>query len=232
MTAQLPLVPAAKPTHPLFKDLSGRRFSRLVVDGYAGRIGASHAFRCLCDCGEVIVTRGYSLTGGVTRSCGCLLPDRNRETRTTHGRTGTIEYGIWAGMKNRCLNPRVRSFKDYGGRGIKVCDRWIYGENGQCGFECFLADMGPRPSKNHSLDRINNDGNYERGNVEWSTRSQQARNTRLALKVTYRGETMDIYGWSARCGVRAEEIRKRIKRGWSIERALTQPMHKSSEGQQ
>ncbi len=215
------------PTHPLFKNLTGQRFFRLTVVEYAGRIRTSHAYRCRCECGGEIVTRGYSLTGGVTKSCGCLLPDRNKEVRTTHGLSHSKEWRIWAGMKNRCYNETVRGYQNYGGRGIVVCDRWLTGDGVRGGFECFYSDIGPRPSPSHSIDRINNDGNYEPGNCRWATTAEQSINTRTIPRIEWRGWTLSAHEWAAATGIPASQIEKRIGRGWSADRALTQPLRRS-----
>jgi len=132
----------------------------------------------LCDCGKLDVIR----LGKVQSQRTCLDCQNYRLRKTggigtrTHGQTDTPEYRTWTGMKERCCNSRKRSFKDYGGRGIRVCDRWLNS------FESFLTDMGPKPSSAHSIDRINNDGNYEPGNCRWATASQQARNKRPRQK--------------------------------------------------
>lgn len=124
-----------------------------------------------CDCGTESAVHVAGL-GGPTQSCGCLLSDLVRERSTRHGMHKTPEYQAWAGMKGRCTNPKRKSWNDYGGRGITICDRWLHS------FEAFLADVGPRPSERHSIDRIDVDGNYEPKNVRWATWSEQLRNQR------------------------------------------------------
>ncbi|AMX93736.1 MULTISPECIES: hypothetical protein [Mesorhizobium] len=218
------LVIEQKPIHPLFKDITGRKFNRLTAASYAGRMGSDHAFVFACECGNEIITKGYLVSTEVTRSCGCLLVDKNREIRTTHGLSHTREWRIWAGMKNRCLNPRVKRFSDYGGRGIKVCDRWLHGDGERGGFECFITDLGMRLSSKHSIERKENDGNYEPGNVAWATRPEQAKNTRVVRRIEFRGETKTSHEWASAVGISSNEINKRLRRGWSVERALTQPM--------
>jgi hypothetical protein len=124
---------------------------------------------CKCECGTIKEVIAKNLKSGVSKSCGCLNIKRLKE-RATHGKRHTRVWRIWQAMKNRCYNPNVRQYKNYGGRGIKVCDRW------RNSFTAFLEDMGPKPSKKHSLDRINNIGDYEPGNCRWATVKQQNNN--------------------------------------------------------
>lgn len=127
----------------------------------------------------------------------------------------TPEYSAWASMKSRCENPAARNFKDYGGRGIRVCAKW------RNSFEAFLADMGPRPSKQHSIDRIDNDGNYEPGNCRWATAKRQQRNKRSNHYVRFQGKRMTVIDAAELAGANVVLVRSRLKRGWPIERALS-----------
>jgi hypothetical protein len=147
--------------------------------------------------------------------------DPSTKPKRRHGHTWTggttPEYAAWAGMRQRCLNPNDSQYHYYGGRGIKVCERWA-------SFEAFFADVGPRPSPKHSIDRINNNGDYEPGNVRWATVSQQQRNTRARKRVTFRGESLLIVEWAERLGLSQHLIYRRIWiAGWSVEDALTIP---------
>jgi hypothetical protein len=154
------------------RDLTGLRFGRLVVERRNGTAHRQPLWRCACDCGETVDILGGNLRRGTSRSCGCL----KRELQTRHGRYGTPEYHVWDAMLRRCTNPAHPGYVDYGGRGITVCERWR-------SFENFYADMGPRPSSKHSLDRVNNDAGYEKSNCRWATASQQGFNKRTAARV-------------------------------------------------
>jgi hypothetical protein len=164
-----------------FIDLTGQKFSRLTALRLAPKRGKKTAWHCICDCGKETVAIVDALRGGRHRSCGCL----HIESITKHGfsssdpRKVTPIYRTWLGMIQRCTNPQATHFHRYGGRGIKVCERWEK-------FENFLADMSPRPA-NKTLDRINNDGNYEPANCQWVTRKQQAQNRTYTPPKVVRG---------------------------------------------
>lgn len=158
---------------PRFNDLTGKRFGRLVVIARAPNRGVKVNWLCQCDCGNQSIAFASDLRSGRHQSCGCL----QKECMTKHGHakrtTGyTITYSSWASMKYRCCNPKNPKFQYYGGRGISICDRWIKS------FEAFLEDMGERPSKAYSIDRIDSDGNYEPSNCRWATRAEQSKNQR------------------------------------------------------
>ena len=160
--------------HPLVKCLTGQRFGKLVVTGWAGTNARRCATWCAsCDCGTEIVASGDMLRSGKTTSCGCVKRETWRQTMT-HGQAGpnrrTSLYNRWLLMRRRCSDPKDKRYARYGGRGIRVCDEW------QHSFEAFARDVGNPPVPGYSLDRINNDGNYEPGNVRWATASEQARN--------------------------------------------------------
>lgn len=132
-------------------------------------------------------------------------------------KTHPAEYRAWSGMRTRCRNPKFVDWMIYGGRGIKVCDRWN-------SFAMFFADIGAKPSPRHSVDRIDSDGNYEPGNCRWATAKEQANNWRTRnRKLTFNGETLPLPEWAARLGVTRESLRDRIDSGWSLQKALTTP---------
>lgn len=155
--------------------------------------------------------------GNIKKIKGCRLCRRNRIAR--HGLSEIPEYGVWEGMKQRCHNPKSRRYLDYGGRGIRVAPEWL----GRGGFARFFEYVGPRPAgegEGYSLDRINNDGNYEPGNVRWAPTEVQMRNTRRNRALTINGVTKLIVEWSNESGVVASTITQRLAAGWAPERAV------------
>lgn len=157
------------------KNISGERFGRLVVTALNGINKRREAvWLCQCDCGEQRLVRGVGLRSGHHRSCGCLHTEYSKsgDARRSHGKSNNAEYRAWTHMMTRCYNPNTADYPNYGGRGITVCYKW------KTSFLAFLADMGEKPSPKHSIDRINNDGNYEPANCKWSTAKEQANNRR------------------------------------------------------
>ena len=154
--------------------MPGARFGRLTVVEELPKLPHSRHRRFLmrCDCGNERSVWGTNLSNGDVRSCGCLARQAAAARSWRHGGTGTPEYHAWCSMRQRCFNPKNPGYHLYGGRGITVCERW------RASFTAFLADVGPRPSSIHSIDRIDNDGHYEPGNVRWTTADVQARNQR------------------------------------------------------
>lgn len=152
-------------------ELTGLRFGRLLVLAREGSAQRRAMWRCQCDCGNSALVPSGELTRGKTKSCGCWRREAPTITKRRHGYARTPLYNVWRGMLNRCENVNQPHYERYGGRGIRVCERWH-------DFVNFLADMGDRPSPQHSLERIDNNGHYEPGNVRWATASEQRRNAR------------------------------------------------------
>jgi hypothetical protein len=154
------------------KDLTGNRYGKLrVISLMPSEKGIPTRWMCKCDCGNDHPARAGNLQSGQTKSCGCARPQFDGSNKT-HGQSRSREYILWSTMKARCANPNREEYSRYGGRGIRVCDRW----RGPNGFENFMADMGPRPSPQHTVERNDNDGNYEPSNCTWSTRKEQHKN--------------------------------------------------------
>ena len=205
-----------------FKDLTGKRFGRLVVLEFAGYYREKWStWNCVCDCGNRVVVRGMYLNSGATKSCGCLANELTSKRHKTHGKSGTPFYLLYRNVWSRCYNPRNKVYADYGGRGIQMCERWL----GPKGFENFLADMGQRPTPQHTIERNDNDGPYSPENCRWATRKEQARNKRNNRTLTFNGETLTTSGWSDKTGLPAKTIYYRaFVRKWSVSDALTRPL--------
>lgn len=215
-------------------DLAGQVFGRLTVLRLFDKQDGRPRWLCRCQCNTEMVAKSSDLRRSRTRSCGCLIGDSNRANKTTHGHAKkgdrSSEYRSWQGMSDRCYVADHISYPHYGGRGVTVCDRWLFGADGKGGFECFLMDMGPKPTPEHSIDRFpNNDGNYEPGNCRWATDSEQARNRTDTVYVDVDGKAVPLVEVCATRGLPYETILARITRyGWSKGRAISQPVRPHS----
>lgn len=198
-------------------ELSGGKFGRLLVLSLSiiGKNGKTK-WLCKCECGEEIVVEGSKLKNGHTQSCGCLWKERFRNIPHGHDASRlrakfNREYRIYRGMKTRCSNPNIECYKDYGGRGITVCDRWLES------FENFFEDMGPCPTPQHSIDRWPNNetGLYEPGNCRWGTDEQQRRNKRNNIWIEYNGESKIKEDWLTVFGIKNVHLKHRLDRGES-----------------
>lgn len=206
------------PRYPAFMDLTNCVFTRLTVLGYAGTLQPKQGYWfCECSCGEIVVIRGQSLRTGNTKSCGCLKRDKWQKVIKTHGMSTTPEYAAYYAAYNRCTNPKSEKFPQYGGRGIEF--RFT-------SFEEFFEHLGKRPSGDHSLDRIDVNGHYEKGNVKWSTLLEQSHNKQHSHLITFQGRTMVLTAWARVLGVPYSRLKGRLRRlGWDVERAFTEPPH-------
>lgn len=199
-------------------DMVGQRFGRLTVlrRNATNTSAGKSRWDCFCECGQEVTLVGGNLKSGVTKSCGCLAT----ESRTTHGlsKVNDPTYAAWNNIRQRCNNPHNRGYAEYGGRGIRVCARW------NASFEAFLEDMGAHPGKGYSIDRINNDGNYEFGNCRWANAREQANNRSDNKPILFNGRTMTLSAWARELGVNRGTLSHRLLKGWSIKDAFTTPV--------
>ena len=203
---------------PAKKDLTGKRFGRLTVTGFAGIVsGGMSSWNCRCECGNEPVVRISSLNSGKTKSCGCLSRETIITRSTTHGMSHSREWVAWSSLRQRCEDKNHISYPRYGAIGIKVCERWNQS------FENFFADMGKCP-EGCSIDRINNAGDYEPGNCRWATDFQQRTNKRTNRIVEFNGKSQTAVEWDIELGFPRGTIRARLFRGFSDSRAVTQKL--------
>ncbi len=209
------------PNHPRFVDITGKRFGRWTVLEFAEAIkyGSRKMWLCRCDCGVEKRVNGTQLKSGGSVSCGCYRKQCGGITNLQHGMSKSGTYFSWKSMIARCTNPKIQNYKMYGGRGIKVCHRWMK-------FANFLADMGIRP-QGKTLDRFPNpNGNYESENCRWATPTEQTNNRSYTHWITFNGETLNVKQWSERLGIKHMTLHGRVSRGWSIERAFNHPVRR------
>lgn len=207
---------------PAAKNLVGQDFGRLTVTERAGSRSGRVVWKCRCACGKAVEVVSHALTSGHTTSCGCWRNERNSSTQVIHGhaRRGaklTPTYKTWQAMMTRCYNPNVESYKDYGGRGVQVCEQWH-------SFDNFLTDMGERPPGT-TLDRKDNDRWYTPSNCRWATKAEQASNTRANYYVEFRGQTLTQAQFSREIGMAQKTVSWRLRHGWTPEQIATTPPH-------
>lgn len=214
------------PPQSLPHDLRGNRYDMLVAIEMAETRTSQSGnrkiyWKCRCDCGVVKEFAANHLTQHKATNCGCQRRIRQSMGLRKHGGSGTLsapmmpEYRIWLAMKERCSNPNSRGWSRYGQRGISVCSRWAED------FNAFLEDMGNKPTKDHSIERIDNDGNYEPSNCGWVTRVEQANNRRSNRWVTALGRCMTLAQWSRETGIKTATIAARLNHGWAADRAVS-----------
>lgn len=204
-------------------DLTGLKFGRLLVKRKStekNKYGVL-LWECLCDCGNIVNLLTSSIKSGNTQSCGCLSRDnliqRNKDN-ATHGLSRTPIYITWGGIVQRCTNPTDSHFPDYGGRGISICDRW------RNSFENFYADMGPKPGPEYSIERSNNNGDYEPGNCIWVTKSEQNNNRRDNVIINYNGKDYTKAQLAREHNINVATFGYRLSSGWSVEDAVNTPL--------
>ncbi len=203
---------------PRFKDLEGQSFHRLTILGYAGKRGHNQFWWCECQCGTVTKTSAANLHSGHTTSCGCFAKEIRQQTLHGESRRGkpTAEYTAYAQAKGRCNNENNQEFKHYGGRGIKFRLKSV---------QDILDTIGRRPSRKHTLDRIDVEGHYEVGNIQWATQREQQNNRRNNLLLTVDGRTQSAAMWARERGMNPITLYNRLYRGWSPSDAVTLPLH-------
>ena len=203
-------------------DLSGQIFERLTVIRRVKHATSPKAhWLCRCICGTTIIARASRLKTGATKSCGCYQREAVGKRFSTHGGTKIPGYTSWNKMLYRCYKPTSKDFADYGGRGITVCEEW------RTSFMQFLADMGPRPTPQHTVDRKDNEGPYSKENCYWATRLEQMNNTRKNHFLSFDGKSQTIAQWARELGISSGVIDARLRRShWSVERTLTTPVHR------
>lgn len=198
-------------------DLKGKKFGRLTaLEEATGAEKKSYTrWLCVCDCGKKKYIARTSLTAGVTQSCGCLQVEGVKARRTTHGKSRTPEYQVWKNMMSRCYDPNNISYPNYGYRGIAVCLAWHE-------FENFLSDMGERP-ENHTIERVNNNGGYNKSNCKWATKEEQFSNTRRNHYVVLKGEKKTVKQLSKQFGISQPTLAYRLKNWKSLTTILNAP---------
>lgn len=205
---------------PWTKNLIGQRFNRLVVQQFAGYTPKHHAqWVCLCDCGNTKVIKAASFLRGNIKSCGCMLKEMYAASKgRKNGNRHKPLWRLWRGMIGRCHNPNASNYKNYGGRGIFVCDEWRHS------YEKFILDAGERPSNYYSLDRIDVNLGYSKENCRWATAKEQQNNRRCNHVIEFRGEKKTITEWADGLGLTATALRLRLTAGcWDLDVAMTTP---------
>lgn len=185
---------------------ANQRFGRLYIVSAWAADQVTHAI-CKCDCGTVWTCRVGDIKSGNTSSCGCYASECKSIRAKTHGKTDTRAYSIWSDMKKRCLNKKHKSFQNYGGRGITLCQEWA------ASFDSFISDMGWPPSPSHEIDRMDVNGNYNPSNCRWATRTQNMRNTRRAVVVQYQGQSIHLKELSELTGIKYHTLYYRLRHG-------------------
>lgn len=203
-------------TNPERPDLSGKKFNHLIVIERAPNIGSHPAWLVKCElCGTEKPLREHNITSFRTKSCGCDQKRSQIEAHTKHGMSRSREYTIWRSMRKRCQDPKHRSYARYGGRGIKVCERW------DKSFEDFLSDVGRQPSKHHQLHRIDDNGNYEPGNHIWTTRTNNMRDRSNTRYIEVAGKKIPLITFCESIGISLKAVTHHLDNGKSLAEAIS-----------
>lgn len=201
-------------------NLINQKFNRLTVLERSNNSGKKVMWKCRCECGNITFVSTSNLRCNKAKSCGCLKLEEFSKRFVKHNQRNTKLYEIWKSIKNRCLNPKSLAYKNYGGRGITICQKWK-----DDFMEFYTWSMQNGYNENLSIDRINNDGNYEPSNCRWVDRKTQANNTRTNHFITFDNQTLTIKQWSEKLNIPYSCLFSRLK-NWSIEKALTTPIKK------
>lgn len=208
-------------------DITGQRFGRLVAIGPVGRYRNTQiVWLCQCDCGNTCTPIVNNLRKGKSKSCGCLRDDTARETHTKHGMKRHPLYAAWVDMNARCRNPNAANYSDYGGRNIKVCDKWR--ESFQA-YHDYVTQLDNYGVKGCTLDRIDNDGNYEPDNMRWASDIEQARNKRNNRMITHDGKAQCLQAWAEDLQINRNTLKNRLNAGWDIEQVIVELRHAREE---
>lgn len=208
----------------VFTDLTGMRFDKLAVIKKANINNEGLRWLCICDCGNYAILNQHTLLrkDKKVKSCGCVLNEYWRKRLTTHGGSDTRLYRIWRGMKSRCYLKNVSNYKYYGGKGVKVCDEWLDFSN----FQKWAFQNGY--AEDLSIDRIDENGNYEPSNCRWVKQNTQVRNRSMSRMITWNGKTQLIVDWARELGFNYETLRIRINK-WGVEKAFTTKIPRISQ---
>lgn len=211
---------AHPPQNRIISNLTDQRFEMLTVFGYVGRTGKKQAYAwlCRCDCGAWNIATSLNLQSGNSTNCGCVNNKRIGSLNRTHGLANkSAEYCIWKHIRSRCYNPKHPRYKDYGERGITICDRW------RESFANFLQDMGERPGIEYTIERKDNEKGYSPDNCKWATRAEQNNNKRNNRRIAINGRTLNLSQWCKELQISRQSVHYRLNQGMSIIEALTAP---------
>lgn len=210
--------------HHQYLDITGQKYGRLTVISFHSREKSYTKWLCKCECGNQTITAMNYLRTGKTKSCGCIC--KEKPNAFVHGFSNNRFYRNWLSMKARCYNSKTSNFYLYGGRGIKISDRWLKFENFKDDmYKSYLEHIEQFGKNNTSIDRIDNNGNYELNNCKWTTNKEQGRNKRNNHLLTFKGETLPLSQWAEKINISSKVLRTRILRDkWSTERAITTPI--------